>query len=105
MRIAFPKAATLWRNVALAIGGPVLLGAMLWTVSLVADATRVPSELSASARESTVLVCKDGSVEHADSTWFGRLFSDRIFRCNDWHVRGMHTAPGGAVDWPSSPRR
>lgn len=100
------RSSRLWRAVMLAVTLPTVLGALLWTAAEVNDSNRVPAEIAASARETGVMLCSDGAVDHdAESLW-DRIVSAGTFRCTSWHMRGKSSSTTtGAVEWPSSPRR
>lgn len=85
---------------------PAVLGGLLWAASVVGDSNRVPAEIAASARESGVMFCAEGDVDHDEDSLWDRVFQSGTFRCTSWHMRGKSSSTTtGAVDWPSSPRR
>ena len=96
-----------WRWVVLVLVLPMVFGAFLWTANVVSDSNRVPAEIAASARDTGVMLCAEGSVGHDDdeSLW-DRIVKVGTFRCTSWRMRGKSSSTTtGAVDWPSSPRR
>ena len=95
-----------WRALGLVIIVPVVLGAIVWTANAVGDSNRVPAEISASARETGVMLCAAGSVERDGESLWDRIFAAGTFRCTSWRMRGeASSTTTGAVGWPSSPRR
>ena len=85
---------------------PAVLGALLWVAVAVHDANRVPAELAASARETSVMLCAEGAVDHDEEPLWERIVSLGTFRCTAWRMRGKSSSTTtGAVGWPSSPRR
>ena len=90
----------------LVLAMPVMLGALLWTAAAVGDGNRVPAEIAASARETGVMLCTDGTVDHESESLWERIVDGGIFRCTSWNMRGKSSSTTtGAVGWPSSPRR
>ena len=95
-----------WRAVMLLVTLPAVLGVMLWLAIAVNDANRVPAELAASARETGVMLCAEGAVDHDEASLWDRIVSAGTFRCTSWLMRGKSSSTTtGAVGWPSSPRR
>ena len=100
------KPSRLWRAAVLIVTLPAVSGALLWMAVEVNDSNRVPAEIAASARESGVMLCTEGAVDHDDHSLWDRIVSAGTFRCTSWHLRGRSSSTTtGAVDWPSSPRR
>lgn len=101
-RTAFSR----WRAVLLIVVLPMVLGTILWAASLMSDSNRVPAEIAASARETGVMLCAEGTVDHGDESLIERILSGGHFRCTAWRMRGRQSSSTtGAVDWPSSPKR
>ena len=95
-----------WRLAAFVVGLPLFLVVMLSMLSAASDAGRIPSEIAASKRESSVMLCAEGTIEHSDRSFFGRLFDGGRFRCTSWRMRqGAVETSTGAIPWPTSPRR
>ena len=91
---------------AFALGWVLFLGVALWSLDLMSDNARIPSELVAAAHETGVMVCADGTIVHADGSWVERVFGVGRFRCTSWRLRIKLVDPAtGATDWPSSPKR
>lgn len=85
---------------------PLLLAAILWSASAMSDSSRVPAEIAASARDSGVMMCAEGTIDHGEGSLVDRILSNGRFLCTAWRMRGRQTSSTtGAVDWPSSPRR
>ncbi len=96
-----------WRALLLLLTFPVVVGILVWTANVVGDSNRVPAEIAASARSTSVMLCAEGAVGHDDdaSLW-DRIVSAGTFRCTSWRMRGAASSTTtGAVDWPSSPKR
>ncbi len=91
----------------LVVALPMVLGAILWTANVVVgDGNRVPAEIAASARETGVMLCAEGTVDHDEDSLWDRIVHAGMFRCTSWRMRGKSSSTTtGAVDWPSSPRR
>ena len=93
-----------WRVAAFCIVLPLFLLLSLSVLSAANDAGRVPMELAASKRESSVMLCSEGRIEHSGS-FLGLLDGGR-FRCTAWRMRqSVGETSTGAVAWPTSPRR
>jgi hypothetical protein len=108
----FPRTAkrrrddTWWRALAFLVGLPLVLVLALAAVSAASDGGRVPSELAAAARETGVMLCSEGRIDHGDGAWFDRLFDSGKFRCTAWRMRQrLVDSNTGATVWPTSPRR
>lgn len=100
------RSSRLRRALLLVFTLPSVLGALLWAAVAVSDGNRVPAEIAASARETGVMLCTEGAVDHEAKSLWGRIVSAGTFRCTSWHMRGKSSSTTtGAVDWPSSPRR
>lgn len=97
----------LWRPVLLVVVLPAVSGALLLAANAVSDSNRVPAEIAASARSTSVMLCAEGAVGHdADESLWDRIVSAGTFRCTSWRMRGAASSTTtGAVEWPSSPRR
>jgi len=102
-----PTAATgLWRTVALILSLPLVLGALLWTASVLSDGNRIPGLLAHAAKESGVMYCTEGKIVHGDGSLLDRAVEDGTFHCTDWKLRGVGSyTVKGALPWPTSPRR
>jgi len=95
-----------WRAALLLFALPTVFGAILWVANAVGDSNRVPAEIAASARDTGVMLCAEGTVDHDDESLWDRITSVGTFRCTSWRMRGKASSTTtGAVDWPSSPRR
>ena len=95
-----------WRALLLIVTLPVVLGGLLWAADVVSDGNRVPAEIAALARETGVMLCAEGTVDHDQDSIWDRMFQAGTFRCTSWRMRGKSSSTTtGAVDWPSSPRR
>ena len=95
-----------WRAVLLLFALPTVLFAIVWTATVVSDNNRVPAEIAASARETGVMLCAEGTVDRRDDSLWERIVSAGDFRCTAWRMRGKSSSTTtGAVGWPSSPRR
>jgi hypothetical protein len=95
-----------WRTVVLLLALPTVFAALVWLANAVGDSNRVPAEIAASARDTGVMLCADGTVERDDESLWDRITSVGTFRCTSWRMRGKASSTTtGAVDWPSSPRR
>ena len=93
-----------WRVAAFCIALPLFLLLSLSALSAANDAGRVPMELAVSKRESSVMLCSEGRVEHSDS--FLGLLDGGYFRCTAWRMRqSAGETSTGPVAWPTSPRR
>ncbi len=96
----------LWRAVGFFVGLPLLLMLMVCAASALSDGGRIPSELAAAARETGVMRCSEGRIEHGDGSLLDRLFDTGRFRCTAWRLRQQLFDPStGTTAWPSSPRR
>jgi hypothetical protein len=93
-----------WRVAAFCIGLPLFLLLSLSALGAANDAGRIPLELADSKRESSVMLCSEGRIEHSGS-FFGLLDRGR-FHCTAWRMRqsAVDTSTG-VVAWPTSPRR
>ena len=95
-----------WRTIVLVLVLPIVFGAFLWAANVVSDSNRVPAEIAASARDTGVMLCAEGTVGHDDESLWNRIVKAGTFRCTSWRMRGKSSSTTtGAVDWPSSPRR
>lgn len=93
-----------WRVVAFCIGLPLFLLLTLWALSTANDAGRIPFEIAASKRESSVMLCSEGKIEHSGS--FLDLLDGGRFHCTAWRMRrSTADTSTGLVAWPTSPRR
>lgn len=95
-----------WRVAALVVGLPLMLVLALTAVSVASDGGRVPSELAAAARETGVMRCSEGTIDHGDGSLVDRLFDSGRFRCTAWRMRQhLFDSNTGTTVWPTSPRR
>lgn len=95
-----------WRVAGFVVGLPLILVLALSALGAASDRGRVPSELAASARETGVMRCSEGTIERVDGTFFERLLDAGRFRCTAWRMRQRVFEPTtGATTWPTSPRR
>ncbi len=95
-----------WRVAGFVVGLPLMLLLVLTAFSAASDGGRVPSELAAAKRETGVMLCSEGKIEHGDGSFFGRLLDGGQFRCTAWRMRQRLFDPGtGTTLWPTSPRR
>jgi len=95
-----------WRLAAFFIGLPLFLVLTLSMLSAASDAGRIPSEIAASKREASVMLCSEGTIEHSTASFFSRLFDSGRFRCTSWRMRQSPVETStGAIAWPTSPRR
>jgi hypothetical protein len=95
-----------WRALAFFIGLPLLLVLTLTAVSAASDGGRIPSELAAAARETGVMLCSEGRIDHGDGSLVDRLWRSGNFRCTAWRMRQrVFDASTGTTAWPSSPKR
>lgn len=87
MRTAEADGGANWPAILLGMALPPVLWAALWGLSLISDTTRVSSEVSASMRGDTVMVCHDGRIAYDKETLLGRIMVDGRFVCTDWRLR------------------
>jgi hypothetical protein len=96
-----------WRTALLVITLPTALCTILWAANVLGDSNRIPAEIAASARETGVMLCAEGAVDHDDAiSFWDRIARAGTFRCTSWQMRGQASSTTtGAVEWASSPRR
>jgi len=104
-RITAP-ARRVWRIVAMAGALPLVLGAIVWTASVLSDGGRIPAELAAARQQPGEMICADGRIVPGAEDLIDRLLSGATFRCTAWRMRRQMVDPAtGTTNWPTSPRR
>ena len=97
---------TLGRRVVLIVILPLVLGALLWTATILSDDNRIPGILAHAAKESGVLYCTEGEIVRGDGSLIDRALEPATFRCTNWKLRGVGSyTVKAATPWPTSPRR
>jgi hypothetical protein len=88
---------TLGRRVMLVVILPLVLGALLWTASVLSDGNRIPGLLAHAAKESGVMYCTEGRIVRGDGSLVDRALEPGTFRCTNWKLRGegSYTVIGG----------
>jgi hypothetical protein len=80
-----------WRGLLLSVAFLVGMWILLWGLTLVGDSTRVSTELAASRRENSVMMCMDGIIDYEETGLLSglaeRLFGEGYFRCTEWRMR------------------
>ena len=95
-----------WRTAMLIVSLPLVLGALLWSASVLSDSNRIPGLLALAAKEAGVMYCTAGRIVHGDGSLLDRATEPGTFRCTEWKLRGEQTETvRGATPWPTSPRR
>ena len=84
----------------------LVLGALLWTASVLSDDNRIPGLLAHAAKESGVMYCTEGRIVRGDGSLLDRAVEPGTFRCTNWKLRGEGSyTVKAAMPWPTSPRR
>jgi len=97
---------TLGRRVMLVVILPLVLGALLWTASVLSDDNRIPGLLAHAAKESGVMYCTEGRILRGDGSLVDRALQPGTFHCTNWKLRGEGSyTVKAATPWPTSPRR
>ena len=97
---------TLGRRVMLTVILPLVLGALLFTASVLSDDNRVPGLLAYAAKESGVMYCTEGRIVRGDGSLVDRALAPATFQCTAWKLRGAGSyTVKAAMPWPTSPRR
>jgi hypothetical protein len=95
-----------WRVAVFVVFLPVVAGSILWVASLLSDSGRVPAELAASAQESGVMQCAEGTIVHGSGSLLDRVVASARFQCTYWRLRAkLVDSATGTVNWPTSPKR
>ena len=95
-----------WRVALLIIVLPGVFGAIVWAARAASDDNRIPAEIAASARDTGVMLCAEGTIDHAEDSLWDWIVGAGDFRCTAWRMHGKSSSTTtGAADWPSSPRR
>jgi len=101
-----PRGPALGRMAMLILVLPLVLGALLWTASVLSDGNRIPGLLAHAAKESGVMYCTEGKIVHGDGSLVDRAVEPGTFRCTAWTLRGAGSyTVKAAMPWPTSPRR